>query len=291
MISASTGKAECKQTERADEKEPSILLIVFGSRDCCHKITALSRILVKPLALSVNNLNVSLRKDQVDYLGKSWSQTNNLRWQNWKISWSLFNKKSALDCDKSHLCACMIPYWYFESPVALVWPGLPLALDAPDPLYFSFNHSGISIPQDYKEIIPVSCADNEMAPRWSLLITYPSKGIKCHREITKNTRETEGEWELGPVPTLSCVQDGGLVDTSSQCKASFGYCICNKSFLSYYPALVNLHFFWTYGFIYSALKDSEIKGHIDTATNCSSHAKTYKLIYVCFVAIVQISIN
>ena len=73
---------------------------------------------------------------------------------------------------------------------------------------------------------------------------------------------------------------------------SFGYCICNKSFLSfYYPALLNLHSFLTDGFIYSALKDSEIKGHIDTAINCSSYANTCKLIYVCFVAIVQISNN
>ena len=84
---------------------------------------------------------------------------------------------------------------------------------------------------------------------------------------------------------------GGLVDTSSQCKASFGHCICNKNFSFYYPAFVNLRSFWTDGFIYSALKDSEITGHIDTAMNCSSYAKTYKLIYVCFLAIVQISIK
>ena len=104
------------------------------------------------------------------------------------------------------------------------------------------------------------------------LITYLSKGIKCHCEITKHTRETEREWELGPVPTLSCVQDGGLVDTSSQCKASFGYCICNKSFLFYYPALVNLHSFWTDGFILLRSKG---------LWNNGSHWHCYKLQLVC----------
>ena len=98
------------------------------------------------------------------------------------LSWYLFNKKSPLDRDKSHLCACMIPNWYFESPVALVWPGHPLAPDAPDPLYFSFNHSVMSISLGNKlETILVSCS----APWYGTeLITYPSKGTKCHREIT-----------------------------------------------------------------------------------------------------------
>ena len=76
---------------------------------------------------------------------------------------------------------------------------------------------------------------------------------------------------------------GKLVDTSSQCKASFGNCIFNKSFLFYFPALLTVHSFLTDGFIYSALKDIEITGHIDTAINCSSYAKTCKLIYVCMV--------
>jgi len=89
--------------------------------------------------------------------------------------------------------------------------------------------------------------------------------------LTKHTRETETEWELGPVPTLCFVQNGGPVDTSSQCKASFGYCICNKSFLFYFLALLTVHSFLTDGFIYSALKDSEITGHIGTAINCSLH--------------------
>ena len=125
---------------------------------------------------------VSLRKNQVNYLGKSPSQTNNLRRQYRKISWYLFNKKSPMDSDKSQLCVCMIPNWYFESPVALVWPGLPLAPDAPDPLYFSFNHSVMSISQDNK-IRNHSCF---VRSPWcgTELITYPSKGKKCYREIT-----------------------------------------------------------------------------------------------------------
>ena len=42
------------------------------------------------------------------------------------VSKSLFSQKSPLDHDKSHLCAYMIPNWYFESPVALASPVLPL---------------------------------------------------------------------------------------------------------------------------------------------------------------------
>ena len=37
--------------------------------------------------------------------------------------------------------------------------------------------------------------------------------------------------------------------------------------------------FLTDGFIYSALEDSEITGHIDTAINCSSHISTYISMY------------
>ena len=42
------------------------------------------------------------------------------------ISLSFFKQKSPVNCDKNHLCACMIPNWYFESPVALASPVLPL---------------------------------------------------------------------------------------------------------------------------------------------------------------------
>ena len=44
------------------------------------------------------------------------------------ISLSFFKQKSPVNCDKNHLCACMIPNWYFESPVALASPVLPLLL-------------------------------------------------------------------------------------------------------------------------------------------------------------------
>ena len=42
------------------------------------------------------------------------------------VSKSLFNQKSPLDHDKSHVYAYMIPNWSFESPVALASPALPL---------------------------------------------------------------------------------------------------------------------------------------------------------------------
>ena len=42
------------------------------------------------------------------------------------ISLSFFKQKSPVNCDKNHLCTCMIPNWYFESPVALASPVLPL---------------------------------------------------------------------------------------------------------------------------------------------------------------------
>ena len=51
----------------------------------------------------------------------------------------------------------------------------------------------------------------------------------------------------------------------------------NTSFLFHYPALLTVHSFLTDGFIYSALEDSEITGHIDTAINCSSYISTYIL--------------
>ena len=101
-------------------------------------------------------------------------------------------------------------------------------------------------------------------PPW----TYPRISYTW---LTKHTRETKEEWELSPVPTLSYVS----VDTSSQCKASLDYCICNKSILFYYTALLAVYSFVTDGFIYSALKDSETMGHIHQSTplsaiNCSS---------------------
>ena len=61
----------------------------------------------------------------------------------------------------------MIPIWSIESPAALVPPGLPLVPDAPDPLYLSFNHAVMSLSQDNKGIIPVSCTAHDVAPHWS----------------------------------------------------------------------------------------------------------------------------
>ena len=112
-------------------------------------------------------------------------------------------------------------------------------------------------------------------PSWNYLrISYTWQNIPAKRKENGNSVQSP----LSPMSKMA-----GLVDTSSQCKASFGYCIRNKSFLSYYPALLTVHSFLTDGFIYSALKGSETTGHIDTAINCSSYAKTYKLIYVCRV--------
>ena len=53
----------------------------------------------------------------------------------------------------------------------------------------------------------------------------------------------------------------------------------NTSFLFYYPALLTVHSFLTDGFIYSALEDSEITGHIDNAINCSSYISRYISMY------------
>ena len=225
---------------------------------------------------------VYLRKNQVNYLGKSSSQTNNLRRQYRKISWYLFNKKSPLDSDKSYLCICMISNWYFESPVALVWPGLPLGPDTPDPLYFSFNHSVMSNSQDNKlGAIPVSCAALDVAPNWSLT-PLPPKGRKCHREITLEfltpdktyLRNGRRMGTRSSPRSLLCPKWRASWYMISTCKASFGYRIWNKSFLFYYPALLTVHSFLTDGFIYSALKDSEITGHINTAINCSWYVCT-----------------
>ena len=38
-----------------------------------------------------------------------------------------------------------------------------------------------------------------------------------------------------------------------------------------------MHSFLTDGFIYSALKDSEIMGHIDTAIDCSSYVRNISM--------------
>ena len=116
----------------------------------------------------------------------------------------------------------------------------------------------------------------------------PSKGTKCHREITlefltpdktypENRRRT---WRQSSPHSLLC----------PKWRASW-FCIIsmhwlglvivfsNKSFLFYYAALLTVHSFLTDGFTYSALEDSEIMGHIDTAINCSSYISTYISMY------------
>ena len=163
----------------------------------------------------------------------------------------------------------MIPNWYFESPVALVWPGLPLAPHAPDPLYFSFNHSVMSFSQDNKGAIPDLCPAHDVAPHWSLT---PPKGqtaiVKLplnFLHLIKHSREKKnGNPVKSPLSLMSKMAGQMMLIitiASPQCKALFG---CH-------PALLTIHSFLTDGFIYSALKDSEITGDIDTAINCSSY--------------------
>ena len=58
-----------KQSEETNNSLQVILIIVFGSRDCCDKITVplpfKVRILVNPFALSMNNLlNVSFSSQE-----------------------------------------------------------------------------------------------------------------------------------------------------------------------------------------------------------------------------------
>ena len=209
---------------------------------------------------------VSLCKNQVDYIGKSSSQTNSLRPQKGNISWSLFNKKSPLDRNKSHLYTCMIPNWYFDSPVALVsWYDQVFLLPWTrlTPCTFLLTTQTCLSCWTTKEPFPFRVQpmtwhrtdhlplQRNKVPSWN----YPRI---CCTWLTKHTCETKEEWELSPVPTLSYVP----VDSS----ASFDYCICNKSFLFYYAALLTVYSFVTNGFIYSALKDSETTGHIDQST-------------------------
>ena len=105
----------------------------------------------------------------------------------------------------------------------------------------------------------------------------PSKGTKCHREITlefltpDKTHSPHSllcpKWRASWFCIIS-MHWLGLVIVFS-----------NKSFLFYYAALLTVHSFLTDGFIYSALEDSEIMGHIDTAINCSWYISTYISMY------------
>ena len=163
----------------------------------------------------------------------------------------------------------MIPNWSFESPVGLVWPGLPLSPDAPDPFYFSFNHSVMSFSKDNKGTSPVSCPAHDVAPHWSL--TPPKEQTAIVKlplnflHLIKHSREKKnGNPVKSPLSLMSKMAGHMMLIipiASPQCKALFG---CH-------PALLTIHSFLTDGFIYSVLKDSEITGDIDTAINCSSY--------------------
>ena len=131
----------------------------------------------------------------------------------------------------------------------------------------------MSISLDNKENISISSAAHDRMTwhrtvhlslqRNSAIVKLPSNFLHL---ADKTYPWNEIRWELSPVLTLSYVQNGGPVDTSSQCKASFDYCICNESFLFYYAALLTVYSFVRDGFIYSALEDSETVGHIDQST-------------------------
>ena len=123
----------------------------------------------------------SLSKNQVDYVGKSSSQTDSLRWQNGNISWSLFNRKSPLDRNKSHLCVCRISYWYFESPVALVsWYDQVFLLP-----WTRLTPCTIPLTHVYLVGQQRNHSCFVRSPwRGTALIAYPSKGTNCHREVT-----------------------------------------------------------------------------------------------------------
>ena len=83
MITISTAKLNVnKQSEQRKISLQVILIVVFGSRDCCNKITVLLpfkvRILVNPFALSMNNLlNVSLSLQEPSELPREILVTNN----------------------------------------------------------------------------------------------------------------------------------------------------------------------------------------------------------------------
>ena len=218
--------------------------------------------------------------NQVNYLGKSLISHKQTIWDDNIVKYRGLSsiEKSPLERDKSHLCACMIPNRYFASPAALVWPGLPLAPDAPDPLYFSFNHSFISFSQDNKGTIPVSCGAHAVAPHWLLTLPKEQSAIVKLPLNFLHLIKPEEERNLGPVPTLRL--------PCPKWRASW-FCIIsmpwprlvmafsNTSFLFYYRALLTVHSFLTDGFIYSALEDSEVTGHIDTAINCTTYISMY----------------
>ena len=141
-------------------------------------------------------------------------------------------KRGPVDCDKSHLCACMIPNWYFESPVALVWPG-PLFPGAPDPLYFSFNHSVMSFSKDNKGTIPVSCPAHDVAPLYSLtppkeqtaIVKLPSHFLHLIKHSREKKNGNPVKSPLSPMSKMAGQIILIITTASPQCKAFFGCCI------------------------------------------------------------------
>ena len=106
MISVCTWQAGCKHAARTDKKNSlQVILIVF--------VFFFFDKFVECLVLFLRARKLT------------WESINHKQafWDDDIVSKYLF---SPLDRDKSHLCAYMIPNWSFESPVALVSPGLPL---------------------------------------------------------------------------------------------------------------------------------------------------------------------
>jgi len=73
----------------------------------------------------------------------------------------------------------------------------------------------MSILQDNKGTIPVSCAAHDVAPH--RLLTPPKEQSAIVKlplnflHLTKHNRKTEEEWELGPLPALSSKMAGQLI--------------------------------------------------------------------------------
>ena len=126
------------------------------------------------------------------------------------ISSSLFKQKSLVNRDKSHLDACMIPTWSFESPIALASPGLPLLLRTHlNPSICALTMQSCCYQRKHSYFMHSPRSD-------PALIIYPSKEkypktdrfLELRTHLMKNTKKFPRNGkrigrELGPVPTLS----------------------------------------------------------------------------------------
>ena len=131
----------------------------------------------------------------------------------------------------------------------MVLPGLPLALNTLEPFYLPFNHAVMSISKTTKDAF-VFLAQPKTWHRTDHLPPPPPKDqsaiakLPWHISLSRisNTwwktpkfpwNGRRFEWELGPVPALSYVQNCGPVDimaiASSQCKALFGLFSLNRN--------------------------------------------------------------